>query len=440
MLDASDGPLTFLRYGLARKKKFLKDVRDSYDGLTLPANILLYQYKSTPSVVTMCQKPFIVDPMSYLFGQPYEEFKKRVKAGPAFKPSFKKLMEGHGLASDNFLQYEYTRLMKFLKQDINNIKIFSNNAIAFQKNLVWDTLHSVQDLMTAEQVSLLSDALCRPKIIIPPYFLYTFDTNGNPSITSQLNQQILNHCWENMRAEGDLFPMVFLSKDCLTNDFYKLAADIVLAHEFPGYCVWIDSFDERYVERPQIISLIKLIKSLSSRGQQVIVMYGGFFTLLLYYFGVSCVSHGLAYGESRSIGATAQVGTGPAPVRYYIYELHRFFTLDDALKILRERTDLVCECPVCRRVLQGDPENVTMYQNEETLAEMHFLYNRYQERSLISSNNLQNSIEHLNWIIDINEDINSITKEYKSGLSTWEKSIVDTEYIQDWKVAIESAS
>ena len=186
-------------------------------------------------------------------------------------------------------------------------------------------------------------------------------------------------------------------------------------------------------------SLIDLIKRLSSTNQQIIVLFGGFFSLILYYFGVTCVSHGLAYGESRSIGATAQQGTGPAPIRYYIYGLHRFFTLDDALKILRERPGLICECPVCTRVMAGDPERVTMYQNEETLAEMHFLYNRYQERDLISNSNLQNSIEHLEWIIDINEDIDEITKTYRSGRSIGEKSIVDTNYIEDWKTAIESA-
>ena len=243
MFDAVNGPLTFLRYGLAKKKKFLRDVRNAYDGLTLPANILLYQYKSTPSVVTMCRKPFIVDPMSYLFGQPYEEFKKKVKLGPAFKPSFKKLMEGHGLVSDDFLRYDYTRLIRFLQQNTNNIRIFSRNAIGFQRDTVWDGLNSNQDLMTEEQRALLTEDLCRPKVIIPPYFLYTFEPGGNLSITSKLNRQILKHCWEEMQGVGDLFPMVFLSRDCLTNDFYKLAAEIVLKYDFPGYCVWIDSFD-----------------------------------------------------------------------------------------------------------------------------------------------------------------------------------------------------
>lgn len=440
MLDAANAPLTYLRYGLARKKKFLRDVRNAYDGLALPANILLYQHKSTPSVVTMCEKPFIVDPMSYLFGQPYEEFKKKVKkTGPAFKPSFKKLMEGHGLVSEDFLRYDYTRLIRFLQQDTDNIGIFSNNAIGIQRNTVWEVLNGVQDLMTDEQRALLTEDLCRPRAIIPPYFLYTFEPGGNLSITSKLNQQILKYCWEEMREEGDLFPMVFLSKDCLTNDSYKLAADIVLEYDFPGYCIWIDSFDERYVSQSQISSLIDLAKNLSSAGQQIIVLFGGFFSLLLYYFGVTCVSHGLAYGESRAIRATAQQGTGPAPIRYYIYELHRFFTLDDALKILRKRPDLICECPVCTRVLAGDPERVTNYQNEETLAEMHFLYNRYQERDLISNSNIRDSIEHLEWIIEINMDIDEITKTYVTGASVGEKPIVDTEYIEAWKTAIEHA-
>lgn len=437
MLNNGNGPLTFLRFGIQRKKDFLKDVCNAYDGLVLPANILLYQYRSTPSVVLMCKKPFIVDPMSYLFGEPYENFKQKAKAGNnKFKPSFRKLMEGHGLVHEDFFNYDYTKLLSFLKSSDRNISTFVDNALSFQQNQVWDTLKEASELMSDEQRNSLTEEAFRPKILIPPYFLYS---PKSTSITTELNKRILKYCWDEKRDMGDLFPMVFLRKEDLTTDFLEEVIDINKSYGFPGYCVWIDNFDERSATSDQIKGLIKLTKALSTGDRQVVMLYGGFFSLLLHYFGMTCVSHGLAYGEARSIGATAQQGSGPAPIRYYIFELHKFLTLDSALIVLRERSELICDCLICKRILAGNPERVTLFQTEEALAEMHFLYNRHEERKMVANSDLAESLKHLEWIIDLTEDIDKITKQYRIGNEYIEKSIVDTAYIKEWKCALESS-
>ena len=75
-------------------------MRKSYDGLVLPGNILLYQYKATPNVIYMTEKPFFVDPMSYLFGKRFEKLKREISpCNFKFKPSFEKLVFGHGVKS-----------------------------------------------------------------------------------------------------------------------------------------------------------------------------------------------------------------------------------------------------------------------------------------------------------------------------------------------------
>jgi hypothetical protein len=163
------------------------------------------------------------------------------------------------------------------------------------------------------------------------------------------------------------------------------------------------------------------------------MLYGGFFSMLLYYFGLTAVCHGLAYGESRAIGASAQQGSGPAPVRYYVLELHRFLILDDALVVLRARPDLLCNCPACRRVVRGDPERVTGYKDEEAMAEIHFLYSRNQERTLIAGSPLGALIENLEWTFDLNEDISRITKPYRVNSGLEERPIVNPEVIRVWK-------
>ncbi len=332
MLETNQGPLTFLRFGIQRKKSFLRDVSRAYDGLVLPANVLLYQYRSTPSAVLMCGKPFFVDPMSYLFGQPYEVFKQRVRQGePKFKPSFQRLMQGHGLTPEDFLPYDYTALLRFLGRPGRNLEIFVENTLGFEWNKVWNTLREAADLMTEEQRAALTEARFRPAVLIPPYFLHEPSTTRGRQATTELNRRILEFCQLERGRWPSLFPMVFLRKEHLQARYRREIIDIYRRNDFQGYCVWVDEFDERLAKQDEISSLVELVGALSEGGKQVVMLYGGFFSLLLYYFGMTSVCHGLAYGEYRALGASAQQGSGPAPIRYYVLELHCFLTLENAL-------------------------------------------------------------------------------------------------------------
>lgn len=432
MLGKINKPYTFIRFGIQRKKDFLRDVRESFDGLVLPANLLLYQYRSTPLAVWMCKHPFFIDPMSYLFGQPYEDFKQRVKKGPRFKPSFSRLMEGHGLDPDYYLKYEYTTLMHSLDKTDKNISEFIDNSLNFQWNNVWDTIQeAAEGLMPSSDRNELKEELYRPAFLIPPYFLYSPSFTAE-SISTKLNNTILTYCHSQKEKWGDIYPMLFILKDHLNTKFIDDILSIK-KYDFPGYCIWIEGFDEREATEEQIRGLVNLVKKLSEGDKRVVMLYGGFFSLILYYFGMTCVCHGLAYGEARKISAYARQDSGPAPIRYYIRELHSFLTLENALVILRKRRDLICDCPICKRVMGDDPEKVTRYEGEEALAEMHFLWNRNEERNMISSSNLEDIISHLDWILSLNDDINEITRLYKGPKGEEERSIIDPNaYVTNW--------
>jgi hypothetical protein len=435
MLKLENGPKTYLRFGISRKKEFLRDVRKTYDGLVIPANLLLYQYKSTPSVVLMCDHSFFVDPMSYLLGQSFQDFKRQLKKGPGFKPSFNKLMEGHGLDSNKFLSSDYNALLKLLKLSDDNVTVFINNALDFQKNKIRESLKDARELLTQDEQAVFDKKSFEPDFLIPPYMLYSQGEQG-----MELNKTILDICWKDRDKWGDIFPMVFLRKEDLENTvFVDSIVEAVKQNPFPGYCVWVDNFDERTASKNQIKAYIRLISKLSEEKQQVVLLYGGFFSLTLYYFGASCVSHGLAYGEARSMGASAQQKSGPAPIRYYFLELHNFLPIDSALLVLRARPDLMCACPICNRVLRGNPENIPNFAKEETLAEMHFLYNRFKERQMIAGSNLEEIINHLGWLETLNDDIASITREYKVGDRFEEKAVVNPRYISEWKAALEES-
>jgi hypothetical protein len=255
-----------------------------------------------------------------------------------------------------------------------------------------------------------------------------------------LNERILDYTWNTRETWGDIFPAVLVRKDSLSASFLDTLIAIARKHDFPGYCVWVEDFDERFVAAQQIVGVINLVRSLSADGRQVVMLHGGFFSMLLKYFGVTCVCHGLAYGEAKTVRAATQQSSGPTPVRYYVFELHRFLSIEDALIVLRERKDLICSCPICRRVIGNDAERVTQFRTEEALAEMHFLYNRRQEQQMISASSLLEAIEALRVSLTVNADIAAIKKRFKTRQGYEDRPIVDPAYIQEWITALQTAS
>jgi hypothetical protein len=67
--------------------------------------------------------------------------------------------------------------------------------------------------------------------------------------------------------------------------------------------------------------------------------------------------------------------------------------------------------------------------NEEALAEMHFLYNRFQERKMLGQSSLEDTVEHLDWILELNDDLGQITRRNRYG----QEAIIDLGFIRRWR-------
>lgn len=435
-MSSEKTPENYIRFGMQRKKEFLKDVAKAYDGLAIPANILLYQYKATPLVIYMCDdKPFFVDPMSYLFGQPYEEFKRKIKGGVEFKPSFEKLMENHGLNVADFLPYTYEKLLAFIHESRNNLKIFVDNSLTFQRDTALKNFErfTIGMLPEEEQRTDKARERFRPKFLIPPYFLYQKD-----NVTTQINKKIFEYV-ATVDMGVPIYPMLFLRREDVNSEFGRNLVAEVSKSRFQGFCLWVDGMRESNIRQIEAEGLIDIVWTLSSRKTRpVLMMYGGFFYMLLYHFGLTGVSHGTLFSQSKGAMDAVRQTSGPAPVRYYIRELHDFFTLESSLLLLREIDSLICNCQVCKRIVRGKADNITGFRNEEALAEMHFLYNRWEEKQQIAKATLTDLVDYLNTVYDLYEgDVKRITKTYKMPWGEEEKPVAAVDYIKNWARALE---
>jgi len=80
---------------------------------------------------------------------------------------------------------------------------------------------------------------------------------------------------------------------------------------------------------------------------------------------------------------------GPAPVRYYIRQLHQFYPLDVAIRLCEKRGDLLCSCGACRRIVAlradilGDFElNTNIYSEISEITKMYRGRYGFEERSV----------------------------------------------------------
>lgn len=432
-MSTKNAPESYIRFGMQRKKELLKDIAKAYNGLVIPANILLYQYKATPMAIYMCDnKQFIVDPMSYLFGQPYEEFKRKVKEGVEFKPSFEILMKEHGLNVADFLPYTYEKLLSFIHGSEENLKIFVNNCLIFQRDTALNNFKkfTVDMLPKGQKVD---EKKFLPKFLIPPYFLYQKD-----HVTTQINKKILKYAATIDDMGIPIYPMLFLRREDVNSDFGKNLIAESAKSSFPGFCLWIDKMPESNMTEKEARGLIDIVWTLSSKkNRPIMMMYGGFFYLLLYHFGLTGVSHGTLFSQSKGAMDAVRQSAGPAPVRYYIRDLHDFFTLEASLLLLREIDSLICNCQVCQRIVRGKAENIIGFQNEEALAEMHFLYNRWEEKLQIAGSTPKELADYLETMYTLYKDeVKQITKTYKMPWGEEERPIADLDNIKNWARAL----
>ena len=182
-----------------------------------------------------------------------------------------------------------------------------------------------------------------------------------------------------------------------------------------GVVLWVDDFSEvKHSSLETFKAYANLIKSIKEKGKDVHVLYGGYFSYALHKLGVTSISHGVGYGESKPTTISPSKG-GPPLVRYYIKDLKCFFTLDRALVILRKFPELICNCHSCRRVMQGDPENIIKFENEEALSNFHFLECRFNEKKYVSNKSLNEIVLEMEKVSEKYQSIEDLGADISMG-------------------------
>ncbi len=412
-----------LRFGLQRDKETIRNLQEKLNGLVIPAHILSYQADVTSVFVSsFSDMPFIIDPMTYLLQHSIDNLTNDV--GNLRASIAKMCNEYHfGIAK------KLTGKRRLRPSHIPDAKLFCNH--------VYDYQNSVEEKATTKKaMKKYFDRYGKgnsviPRFIISPYFKFGSISDPWYTLSLDMGKMMQTICSE--KGDGlDAGVIIFLSANSLGNaEIKQIASDY---KGFKHIILWFDDFNEMSVGSTTIVNARKIVSKLSGFAE-VEILYSGFLLMTTAAEGAKAVSHGLTYSQHKNFSVTP--GGGGMPERYYIPKFRAFRSLSQTDNIFHMRQELMCDCPVCDELLQGNPDNIVLFADEPEILREHFINVRRQEADYMESFNRQSLVTELRSVYDTYHNLISKLPNPDAFLSG--RNMRGLEYLNSWAEGIEQA-
>jgi len=369
-------------------------------GLTIPANLLMYYGKSLAKFIIKNPRPFFIDPVTYIFVYPRNMLKRdnselQVDRGGNYKlkKSYDKLVRAYdkGLIdlfkSDNPLPTSYF-------DDPDNVEKFVRNNIAYQKNLLTNSLDKISryEAMVGEEIPEKSNL--KPEFLTAPYFYFGDSSDPWYDVNIKLSQLT-----KEFSSNDNVYSIICTHKQSLSS---TLADEIVSDFdEVDGYLLFASNFEE-YVEP---IHSLRRLKSFVSRlyeksSKPILNLYGSFFSVFLNYYGMKGVSSGLCVLDHKDV--LEEVTMAIARIKFYLPSIRGFLVENDYKTYLeRFNPSDECDCNLCqtlankktslstRSYVSGIDKLFSIYRGKLMTSAMdHFLHCRLNESELVNTKSL----------------------------------------------------
>lgn len=447
----------FLRIGSNREKEYVKKIGTLFSGLLVKANY----FESASGMLSGIflkfdslkpSRGYIIDPTTYVFG-----------LKPGFIRSWQKinvdkaektLREDLRLGAEENIPSDWKRKIqnpskldrKKNKIEIDNIMkafrkladlYFSDNiasvigkrALAkedfndrtltsFVKNVISYQETAITSRYDTSRYSDFKDIIASPLMILSPYFL----------INNKDDLSFMVKIWNLFDSQYDKGNGAIVLQ-CTINfleDNPQLLLDSLSTIRKNNLFLWIDQFDEEIASSTQLEAYVKFVTQAASRGKQVINLYAGGPSPLLFPFGLTGIVNNVGYGLQR--GAEPVRGGIPT-AHFYIPTLHiREQVLATYELLIKNNLGAtkeefyrdVCSCPICKEgikngvkdfvpfygliaVPRSKPDSTKKYPTSEALkrCNFHFLFSRLKEYSGAMNATRQQVIDQLTTEINI---------------------------------------
>lgn len=444
------------RFNVFAEKQFFEN-KDLVDGMIIPAHVIAYYEMSFPEFIKSTNLPFIIDPVSYVWDIGGRFI---TNENGELKKSYSKLVEKLDCKIGNLLGKYKLGNVAFQETDFHEfIECVLNFQLLNFCSKKPQRLNSIQRLkerirLIEGQESVIEPKTAEPYALIPPYFY--FSRVGEEGYDRTLHAA--KYAKSSKFANRRIFPCLCMNRSVLEQPqmLNKILDDF---KDFTGIVFWIDSFDENSATLLELENLTKFVNALHLQGKEVINLYGGYFSLLLHYAGMSKMSCGICYSSQRNV--FSEIGGGGLPVRYYEPYLKQKIMPDVMLKLYSERPELFsCDCPICQNyssICQSPKTAVSekaialkkFFVNEESCkngddkkekciidwesSRLHFLNHRKKEQEIINNSTLPVILDKLK------KDKQKLTR-YRFDPFVYGFQFETIDYLSNWPQAIESST
>ncbi len=375
-----------IRVNIGREMTWLEDSDLGNYDVIVPANVLEGLTKRTTSMLAKLERPYVIDPHTYVFGLNVEHIVE--------KRWFSKLMGIYGLDGMMNDPNDFELLPNLLVdeniQSTNNLKELVENVTNYQRTRIRETYDEINEFEEFDEEQGRNTLDLKPKWIIPPYFF----VNASRRDWRPVNINSVKLAVENKNSNEKIFAAIMMDREMLPHakDIDEMVAEYDI-DGVDGYMVWCADMDENSAKLQDLSYFQEFIGKLADHKKPIYNMYGGLFSLLLEDKGMAGTSHSICYGEHKNPFA---IGGGGSIIRFYqthLYSKVPFTRMDEIENELElER----CTCQYCD-ILRD--ENNTDGKLE--LTGKHFLLNRIEE---VEEINLHGTARFLKKLMAANQD------------------------------------
>ena len=413
-----------IRMGTHSEKDYLLKACPWYDEIILNANLVEASSSALAVFLAVLEKNFVVDPVTYAFALDPDMLARNnvpardARTARALKRTFQSLARHYGPPIELCAGVRPLEPTDFGEGVCERL---SERVIEYQVTRLAEAARKSDDFLGVTH----GPTELRPSRTIAPYF-FTADRNW-----LAVNIKLLASASEMSRDKGtSIWGMINLDSRHIDDPVFR---DEILrsygSQECAGFLLWLSDFGELNASRGQILGLQELVKGLATTGRPVINAYGGYYSALLYEDGMCGISHGIGYGERRSIEPV--VGGGLPPARFYLPRLHYQINMAQFASLISSRGSDgeymkdeeyirdICRCVICTGLLrkgiaflleeytQSNPRMVNGRLREfatpfvYNLTRYHFLHNRFMElRDLVGGTSRSELLKSLTLAVE----------------------------------------
>ncbi len=384
-------------------QKYFREHCDKYDGIIIPLSIATAFPSGTYGFIrALCAKDkgkqYAIDPRDALFQKNWdrsnvrEPHKKMAAAlGGPFAEGLTRPLTPKDFEDDNVIDSVVESCLEFQLQ-------FRTREEEERKLAKYKKLLGLSSLAN----------LGEPQFLIPPYF----ECGKLNDAWYKVSQRCIKAS-EKYKKGIPVRPVLHFGKwleipkwdDCLKT---------LTQQKIKSFWLYPNNFKEHDGTEDDLKRYRKAVETASGSKLDVYSLFGGYFAILLSYFGLSGFGNGIGYGEWRDSGYHKG---GTAATRVYILKLHQFLDAPAAQALIdrdpeyfANDTDLLSECAEGERPL-----------DDLGLAECldHFMECRKLEMDFVASEPIESAIEELTETVERMAEMPLEREKYGKPLSRW---------------------